>query len=444
MMSGVLGLVTVILAQLGPPPGTVLTLATAERQALAHQPQLTQAQGQTDAAYARADESQAPLLPQIAATAGYALRRGSLQTGAQAAPPTSAPGAPQSGVQSGALGSSATYGTFNVGITATQLVYDFGQTHGAYRAARANAEAQKLSEESVRQGVLFGVRSAYLLAWGTRALVGVAREDLTNQDRHLAQVQGQVTVGTRPEIDLAQVRADRASAQLTLIKAETAYETAKAQLNQAMGVEGTTAYDVSTDRIGELPEEAMDDERVSAIGVAQRPELKSLAKQSEADERQLSSVKGAYGPNLKVSTGFTEGVPADFSSAAWSWNAQALITWPIFEGGVTKARVREAIANQAITRSQAVLERQQIRLDVVQARLAVRASIAGLSTAKEIDTNARERLRLAEARYQAGAGSIIELQDAQVAATTAAGQVVQADYTLSLARAQLLKALGRR
>jgi outer membrane protein len=406
----------------------VLTLGAAERQALAHQPQLAQAQAQTTAAYARADESHAPLLPQVKSTASYVLRRGALPVAAQQGTPT---------------GSSATYGSFNFGISANQMVYDFGQTFGAYRAAKANAEAQKLSEESVRENVLFGVRSAYFLAWGTRALVGVAKEGLSNQDRHLAQVQGQVTVGTRPEIDLAQVRADRASAQLTLIRAENAYETAKAQLNQAMGVEGTTAYDVATERIAEVAEERMEDERATALGVAQRPELKSLAKQAEADERQLSAVKGAYGPTLGVSTAFTEG-GSDFSALAWNWNAQALLTWPIFEGGVTNARVREAVANQAVTRSQTALQRQQIRLDVVQARLAVRASDAALSTAVEIEANARERLRLAEARYQAGAGSIIELQDAQLAETTAAGQVVQADYNLSLSRAQLLKAVGRR
>ncbi|MGZ3425302.1 MAG: TolC family protein, partial [Polyangia bacterium] len=52
-------------------------------------------------------------------------------------------------------------------------------------------------------------------------------------------------------------------------------------------------------------------------------------------------------------------------------------------------------------------------------------------------------LRLAEGRYQAGVGSIIELGDAQVAATTAAAQKVQADYNVSTARAQLLNALGR-
>src|SRR5581483_4958548 len=156
-----------------------------------------------------------------------------------------------------------------------------------------------------------------------------------------------------------------------------------------------------------------------------------------------SSARGPYGPTLNASTGFTEAGP-DLTGMVWNWNAQAILNWPIFQGGITKARVREATANQAITHSQTVLQRQQVLLDVIQARLAVRAGIAGLETAKEVEVNAKERLRLAEARYQAGAGSIIELQDSQVAATTASGQVVQADYSLSLARAQLLKAIGRR
>jgi outer membrane protein len=73
----------------------------------------------------------------------------------------------------------------------------------------------------------------------------------------------------------------------------------------------------------------------------------------------------------------------------------------------------------------------------------VRAGKAALSAAGEALVNAREQLRLAEGRYQAGAGSAIELADAQVALTTAAAQRVQADYNLAASRAQLLRALGR-
>ena len=61
----------------------------------------------------------------------------------------------------------------------------------------------------------------------------------------------------------------------------------------------------------------------------------------------------------------------------------------------------------------------------------------------QVLTATRERQRLAEARYQAGAGSILELQDSQVAVTAAQGQSVQASFNVSLARAQLLRALGK-
>ena len=87
--------------------------------------------------------------------------------------------------------------------------------------------------------------------------------------------------------------------------------------------------------------------------------------------------------------------------------------------------------------------RQSVRLDVDQARLAVRASKAALAASGDAVTNARERLKLAEGRYQAGVGNAIELGDSQVALTSALAQQVQADQKLAAARAQLLRALGR-
>src|SRR5207245_9356816 len=100
-------------------------------------------------------------------------------------------------------------------------------------------------------------------------------------------------------------------------------------------------------------------------------------------------------------------------------------------------------ANWMTGRAQRDLPRLTMRSDVDGARLAVRAAKGSLSATQEALVNARERLRLAEERYQVGVGSAIELGDAQVALTQAAAQVVQANDQLSTARAQLLRALGR-
>jgi outer membrane protein len=88
-------------------------------------------------------------------------------------------------------------------------------------------------------------------------------------------------------------------------------------------------------------------------------------------------------------------------------------------------------------------EELQVRLDVDSARLAVRAAKATIGAADDAVTSAREQLRLAEQRFATGVGNIIELNDAQVAYSSAAAQVVQAHYSLASARAQLLAALGR-
>ena len=76
-------------------------------------------------------------------------------------------------------------------------------------------------------------------------------------------------------------------------------------------------------------------------------------------------------------------------------------------------------------------------------RSIVTTHFSSVQSAREAETNAREQLRLAEGRYQAGAGSIIELGDAQVTVNTAAAQRVQTEYNLAAARAALLRALGR-
>jgi outer membrane protein len=50
---------------------------------------------------------------------------------------------------------------------------------------------------------------------------------------------------------------------------------------------------------------------------------------------------------------------------------------------------------------------------------------------------------MADGRYSAGVGSIIELSDAELAAALAGAQQVGATYDLAAARAALCLALGR-
>jgi outer membrane protein len=209
-----------------------------------------------------------------------------------------------------------------------------------------------------------------------------------------------------------------------------------------MGVEGTLDFDVADEPAAAVEGEDGTTDALLAEAVAARPEMTALAQQVRAGELTVSAFKGAYAPSLDFDTGFTD-AGARSNNLTWNWNAALLLSIPVYSGGQHKAQVREAEANLVGARAQLDLERQQIRLDVEQARLAVRAARASLVASAEARENAHEQLRLAEGRYETGAGSIIELGDAQVAYTTAAQQDVVASAALAQARALLLKALGR-
>jgi outer membrane protein len=292
--------------------------------------------------------------------------------------------------------------------------------------------------------VRFAVRTAFFQARAARELVTVADETLANQRKHLEQTQVFVDVGTQPPIALAQARTAVSNAQVQQINAANGYETTKAQLNQAMGVEQSTDYDVADDTPPPVPSEDGGTDALLVEAIAARPEIAALADQIRAQELLVRALHSAYWPSLGLSTGVTDaGDHVLGSGLTWNVSAALQLTVPIYLGGSTGAQIAEGQANLAVVRSQLATERLQVRLEVEQARLAVVAAKSVLAASGDALENAQDQLHLAEGRYETGVGSIIELGDAQVALTGAAQQKVQADYGLAQARAQLVKALGR-
>jgi outer membrane protein len=209
-----------------------------------------------------------------------------------------------------------------------------------------------------------------------------------------------------------------------------------------MGVEGPIDYEVEVPVVEPEADEDKSTDELLVLALKARPDLQALDDQIRAQEYSISAVKGGYYPGLGASTGLTELGPA-LDNLGWSWYGMLSLTWPFFGGGITNAQVREARATISVLRGQYEIQRQQIRLDLEQARLAVRSAKASEEATHEAVVNAREQLRLAEGRYQAGVGNMIELGDSQVAMTTVSAQEVQAHFNLATARAQLLLALGQ-
>jgi outer membrane protein len=438
-----LGLIAIATARAAraeaPPPAdpvataSVLTLAEALRAAQAHHPTLELARGTVTTEVGLADQARASLLPQLNGNASYTRATSNF--------------VPQPGgtVPNGSQAASSSFTTtplWRVGLSANQLVYDFGESINRWKAARVAADAATESVRVTEAQIAYNARVAFFTARADKDLVTVARDTLANQEKHLGQVQGYVEVGTHPAIDLSQARADRATAQLQLINAENAYAVAKAVLNQAMGVERSIDYDLSDQDFPAVEGEDGNVEGLIDEAKHLRPEMTNLRLTTRSQELSLRSARDMIWPNLGLSGSVNESGPA-LDRTTWNFSGLVTLSVPLLQGGAIDAQVREAEGQLVQADAQLEVERQQVRLDVEQARLGIRAAKGAMAAAQDALANTRDRLRLAEGRYATGVGSIIELGDAQLALTTAAAQSVQAQYQLYTARAQLLKALGR-
>ena len=127
---------------------------------------------QTDIAGAQARQARAPLLPQVDLTGRYGYSwsesNGLDEDG--------------DGLRSG--------DSFSASLSGGMLLWDFGQTRNRWRSALASFDAAKRDAESVRQAIVLDARLAFFDALETGQLIGVARETLANQERHVSQTEG--------------------------------------------------------------------------------------------------------------------------------------------------------------------------------------------------------------------------------------------------------------
>jgi len=421
-----------------------VTLEEAERAAEAQKPDVRVAHANTAVGDARRVEARSPLLPQVKAEGEYDRTTGNLR---------------QKPNKSTIVDNQWNFFNWFQGqVVATQLVWDFGRTLNQWRAAEMRAVALADAERAARLEAVAAARAAFFRARAGKALIGVARETFANQERHLGQITGFVQAGTRPEIDLAQARAARANAHVGVIRAENDYTVARAELNQAMGTTGDTDYDVADETFSAVPGEtgpigSLIDEAITA-----RPDLAALDRQVHAQELTARAVRGNYGPIVNLVAGVRDegqsiqqthaldylGNPIVQGGLAWNVWGGVQVTWPVFQGLLTHGQVREADAQLDAARAERDKLVQQVWVAVQQAAATVRAAQEALTASDEALTAARERQRLADGRYAAGVGNVIELGDAELGAATAGAQKVAAEYALASARAALVLALGRR
>ncbi len=416
-------------AQEAPSQDETLTLQEAVATALAQHPTLRVGQATVEAAQQRVRQQVAGYLPRGAYTYNYTRKQQAV---------IAAVGGVQAGQQPRATSQLFNFNSTNFNMS--QLLFDFGRTLDSIRSAVATVDASTADLETTRQTVIFNTKQAYYSVLASQRLLQVADETVRQNQKHLEEAQARFDVGLAPRFDVTQALVQLSTAQLNQVTARNNVALARETLRTAMGVTGPFLVTlVDTLERGAL---TVNDESLVAQAYASRPELQSIQAQQRAQADQVSALQKQYLPAVSGNAQYNWTGREYPLQQGWLWGVT--LTFPLFDDILTSAQVGEAQANLRGLQAQEEDLRQQITLEVRQSFLNLRQAEESIQVSEQTVVQARENLDIAEGRYAAGVGNIIELTDAQVSLTSAQANNIQALTTYKTAVAQLEKAINQR
>jgi outer membrane protein len=420
-----------------PTPGQRLTLGDAITFTLENHPRRMAASSEAGAAEQQVGEAKSAMLPQIYGAADYL---GATQNGIGVANYLNPGFVPR---HNGASGESQAWSLKNNylgAVGASQYLFDFGRVRGEIDERRARADAAGADLKLTELDLIFQTSQRYFALLAARQLVTVYEEAITQRQEQVHESKVKAAAALAPQIDVYTAEAQLARAETQLLAERNEVLKAKAALDNAMGL-GAEAPDYKTSQTLSPSDIVGTAEEYIGAAMRLRPDLLALEDQARAAGAKVREYRSDLFPTVNAAAGYNAvgtGLPA-----ANNYNIGLLISWPIFNGMLTTHQIEEArLRRDAVEHSIADL-RQRILLEVKTAFLDWQNAHQEIHEALVTLDASRVELTLAQKRYSAGLGNIIELTDAERDFIQDKAAYVNTLYAFAVARAGLERAAGQ-
>lgn len=307
------------------------------------------------------------------------------------------------------LGSSDTSSTALSGtLELSYDIYTSGERSANIRAAEAQVRFDRLDVERFTEELRLNVANDYYGLQQADEQIRINRAAVTNAEANLrdAQALEQAGVGTRFDVLQAQVELANAIQDLTgsLSQQQIARRQLAQRLSLAQSVNITATDPVEITGLWNLSLPA------SIVQAFQnRAELPQQIAQRNISQQRRRAALAANKPQVSLVASydlldqFNDGV-----GIADGYSLGGRVTMSLYDGGAARARTRQEEGNIAISETNFANTRNQIRFDVEQAYNNLQSNLANIQTSTVALEQAREALRLARLRFQAGVGTQTE------------------------------------
>jgi outer membrane protein TolC len=339
--------------------------------------------------------------------------------------------------------------SWNVGFQASQLIFD-GAVISGIRAARFVEDSAYFSLRQTIDQTIANVKTAFYQVILNRALVVAQQQSVNLLQEQLEDQQSRYEAGTVPRFNVLQAQVALANAKPPLISSQNNLRISQYQLVVTIGMDykKTKPSEVPFNVVGGLPYQprAFNPDESIRIAIERSPVLKAQRQNILAQAENVKVEFSGYLPTASATADYTWKNNQAFQSLGevtqgWTYGIQG--SWAIFDGFETAGLVQQAKAQ---------LKQAAINYDnsVREVILAVQQAISNLQTAEQTlesqeasVVQATEALRLSQERLDAGAGTQLDVLNAQVQLLQAQTTVLQAryDYIAALAAYDLALSL---
>lgn len=275
----------------------------------------------------------------------------------------------------------------------------------------------------------------------------VFKESYDNAMENYLDIQKKYGQGTVAEYDLIRADVTVKNSEPNMLQAENALTLAKWQLKALLGIDLEMAIDCEG-KLADYESVLFADYMATDTTLAGNSDLKQIDLQIQQLKKTLTMQKFDYLPTLSL-TGMYQwnAMNNDFKFKNYNWTPYSIVgvslTIPIFSGGSKYHKIKQT----QVSMHQMDLQRDDTKRNL---QLAIKQYLDNMKTCvKQFDAaqkgieQANRGYKIAQKRYDTGAGTLLEMNDAELALTQAKLILNQSIYNYMVAKSDMEKVLGQ-
>ena len=326
-------------------------------------------------------------------------------------------------------------------------VWNGNQNRNQVKLGEVSEQQAELQTETTANNIQERIAQLYVQILYMNEAVEVNKQSLETSKRNEQRGKEMVEVGKMAKADLAQLTAQRAADEYTIVEAESNIANYKLQLKQLLELTGDEAFDIEMltagdeQALAEIP--ALSTVYETALGG--RPEIKNAQLGLKQSDIQMNIAKAGAMPTISINGGVGTST-ASMSSQNWDKQIKtnfdasvgASVSVPLFDNRKTKTAVNKAR-----------IQREQAQLELLDQQKQLYATIEGywldaetnqqkFKTALTTVESEQASYDLLEEQFRLGLKNIVELMTGKDRLLSSQQNKLQAKYTTILNR-QLLR-----